>query len=159
MKHSRIGAFNLTRHTQIIHIRNVWQICLCHFCCLKKKKKVCMLEQVGKYRAAPYSSAVRFWCDNKRFALPYCVQPGLLWGYAGQSEWQGENGEQMYELGIVSISVPHEEDTSSILKGVVSRHHLYFSSDYFSSCRYTVYIQKLVRLMKFNNKYLHFGSV
>lgn len=119
------------------------------------KKYVCMLEQVGKYGAAPYSSAVRFWCDNKRFALPYCVQPGLLWGYAGHSEWQGENGEQMYELGIISISVRHEQDTSSILKGVVTRRHLYFSCGY----RYTVYIQKLVRLMKFNNKCLRLSSV
>lgn len=100
-----------------------------------------MLEQVGKYRAAPYSSAVRFWCDNKRFALLYCVQPGLLWGYAGLSEWQGENGEQMYELGIISILVPHEQDTSSILKGVVTRQQLRFSCDCFSSCRYT-YVYK-----------------
>lgn len=42
---------------------------------------VCTAEQVGKYRAAPYPSAVRVWCDNKRFAWSYCVRPGLLWGY------------------------------------------------------------------------------
>lgn len=110
-----------------------------------KKICVCVLEQVGKYRAATvHIPALSEFDKTIRGLLCHiaCIQ-----GYCGLCrtgcEWQVENGEQMSELGIVSISMPFEQDVSSILKGVFSWHlkgHLYFSYD---------------EPIKFNQKKLH----
>lgn len=65
-------------HQQYIFISFIFVVWNCE---ALKKKHVCRLEQVGKYRAAMSPCAVRVWYDNKRFALSYCVHPVLLKGY------------------------------------------------------------------------------
>lgn len=96
---------------------------------------VCTLEQVGKYRAAPYPGAVRVWYDNKRFACSYCVRPGLLWGYEEPGrEWRGENGEQTSESGTISITAHYEQNAGSIFKKASSpdsyRSRVFFQSNF-----------------------------